>query len=458
MIWRENRENAYCEITPAILSLKEQWEKKNYIDPQLYKEYNVKRGLRNEDGRGVLTGLTRVAEIQSYTVAEDEHITPTDGILYYRGIDVRDMVRGSAKRGHFAFEEAAYLLLFGELPNEAQLQDFCGQLASYRTLPTNFFRDVIMKNPPRDLMNTMQRGILTLFCYDDKPNDIGLENVLRQCLQLMSNMPVLAIYAYQAWRYSQGESLFIHVPQPELSTAENFLRMLREDRSYTPLEARTLDVALVLHADHGGGNNSTFTNHVVTSSGTDTYSAIAAAMASLKGPRHGGANNKVMAMMDDIKENVANWDDESCVADYLTRMLNKEAFDRSGLIYGLGHAVYTKTDPRCEVFREYVHHLAAEKGREEELKLYANVERIGKELLMQRQNKKVLSTNIDFYSGFVYEMLGLPMELYTPLFAVARIAGWSAHRMEELSAGGKLIRPRYECVEEHRSYTPMAQR
>ena len=458
MIWRENRENAYCEITPAILSLKEQWEKKNYIDPQLYKEYNVKRGLRNEDGRGVLTGLTRVAEIQSYTVAEDEHITPTDGILYYRGIDVRDMVRGSAKRGHFAFEEAAYLLLFGELPNEAQLQDFCGQLASYRTLPTNFFRDVIMKNPPRDLMNTMQRGILTLFCYDDKPNDIGLENVLRQCLQLMSNMPVLAIYAYQAWRYSQGESLFIHVPQPELSTAENFLRMLREDRGYTPLEARTLDVALVLHADHGGGNNSTFTNHVVTSSGTDTYSAIAAAMASLKGPRHGGANNKVMAMMDDIKENVANWDDEGCVADYLTRMLNKEAFDRSGLIYGLGHAVYTKTDPRCEVFREYVHHLAAEKGREEELKLYANVERIGKELLMQRQNKKVLSTNIDFYSGFVYEMLGLPMELYTPLFAVARIAGWSAHRMEELSAGGKLIRPRYECVEEHRSYTPMAQR
>ena len=455
MIWRENRENAYCEITPAILSLKEQWEKKNYIDPQLYKEYNVKRGLRNEDGRGVLTGLTRVAEIQSYTVAADEHITPADGVLYYRGIDVRDMVRGSAKRGHFAFEEAAYLLLFGELPNEAQLQDFCGQLASYWTLPTNFFRDVIMKNPPRDLMNTMQRGILTLFCYDDKPNDIGLENVLRQCLQLMSNMPVLAIYAYQAWRYSQGESLFIHVPKPELSTAENFLRMLREDRSYTPLEARTLDVALVLHADHGGGNNSTFTNHVVTSSGTDTYSAIAAAMASLKGPRHGGANNKVMAMMDDIKENVANWDDEGCVADYLTRMLNKEAFDRSGLIYGLGHAVYTKTDPRCEVFRDYVHHLAAEKGREEELKLYANVERIGKELLMQRQNKKVLSTNIDFYSGFVYEMLGLPMELYTPLFAVARIAGWSAHRMEELSAGGKLIRPRYECVEEHRSYTPM---
>ena len=462
MIWKENRENAYCEITPAILSLKEQWEKKNYIDPKLYKEYNVKRGLRNEDGRGVLTGLTRVAEIQSYNVymdaADREHIAPSDGILYYRGIDCREIVKGSTKRGRFAFEEAAYLLLFGELPTMEQLQDFCVQLASYRTLPTNFFRDVILKNPPQDLMNTMQRAILTLFCYDDKPNDIGLENVLRQCLQLMSNMPVLAIYAYQAWRYSQGESLFIHVPLPELSTAENFLRMLREDRSYTELEARTLDVALVLHADHGGGNNSTFTNHVVTSSGTDTYSAIAAAMASLKGPRHGGANSKVMAMMSDIKTHVRDWADEDCVADYLTRILNKDAFDGSGLIYGLGHAVYTKTDPRCEVFRDYVTRLANEKHRERELALYSSVERIGKQLLMERQHKSVLSTNIDFYSGFVYEMLGLPMELYTPMFAVARISGWSAHRMEELSGGGKLIRPRYECVEEHRSYTPMERR
>ncbi len=461
MIWKENRENAYCEITPAILALKEQWEKKNFIDPRLYKEYNVKRGLRDEDGRGVLTGLTRVAEIQSYNVTDDsqgEHISPADGILYYRGIDVRDIVRGSAQRKRFAFEEAAYLLLFGELPTPDQLQDFCVQLASYRTLPTNFFRDVIMKNPPRDLMNTMQRGILTLFCYDDKPNDIGLENVLRQCLQLTSNMPVLAIYAYQAWRYSQGESLFIHVPQPELSTAENFLRMLREDRGYTELEARVLDVALVLHADHGGGNNSTFTNHVVTSSGTDTYSAIAAAMSSLKGPRHGGANSKVMAMMDDIKTHVKNWDDTGSVADYLTKMLNKEAYDRSGLIYGLGHAVYTRTDPRCEVFRDYVTHLAQEKHREAELTLYKNVEEVGKALLMERQHKTALSTNIDFYSGFVYEMLGLPMELYTPLFAVARIAGWSAHRMEELTSGGKLIRPRYECVEEHRSYLPMDNR
>ena len=460
MIWNENRENQYCEITPALLALKEQWEKKNYIDPRLYKEYNVKRGLRDEDGRGVLTGLTRVAEIQSYQVVsgpDGEHILPAEGVLYYRGIDTRDLVRGSVGR-RFAFEEAAYLLLFGELPNAEQLQDFCVQLASYRTLPTNFFRDVILKAPPRDLMNTMQRGILTLFCYDDKPNDITLENVLRQCLQLTANMPVLAIYAYQAWRYNQGESLFIHMPQPELSTAENFLRMLREDRGYTELEARVLDVALVLHADHGGGNNSTFTNHVVTSSGTDTYSAIAAAMASLKGPRHGGANNKVMGMMDDIKLHVHHWDDRDEIRAYLTDILDKKAYDRSGLIYGLGHAVYTQSDPRCEVFRNYVTRLAAEKHLDGEMTLYANVEQIGKELLMERQHTSVLSTNIDFYSGFVYEMLGLPMELYTPLFAVARIAGWSAHRMEELSSGGKLIRPRYECVEEPRSYIPMEKR
>ena len=451
-------ENTYSAITPAILSLKEQWEKKNYIDPRLYKEYNVKRGLRNEDGRGVLTGLTRVAEIESYKVRGGrghEVISPVDGVLYYRGIDCRKIVRGSHR---FAFEEAAYLLLFGELPTPAQLEDFAGQLASYRPLPTNFFRDVIMKAPTGDLMNTMQRGILTLFCYDDNPNDIGLENVLRQSLQLISNMPVLAIYAYQAFRYVQGESLFIHAPSPELSTAENFLRLLREDRNYTELEARVLDVALVLHADHGGGNNSTFTNHVVTSSGTDTYSAIAAAMASLKGPRHGGANSKVVMMMNFIKNDVKDWDDQEQVRDCLTRILDKNAFDGSGLIYGLGHAVYTKSDPRCEVFREFVTRLATEKGREKELRLYAAVENIGKELLMKRRNKTAISTNIDFYSGFVYEMLGLPAELYTPLFAIARIAGWSAHRMEELSVGGKLIRPRYECVEEHRSYVPMENR
>ena len=433
MIWKEIRENAYCEITPAIMALKEQWEKENYIDPQLYKDYNVKRGLRNEDGRGVLTGLTRVAEIQSYTVTEDEHIRPADGVLYYRGIDCREVVRGSESRGRYAFEETAYLLLFGQLPDQAQLDAFCDQLASYRTLPTNFFRDIIMKAPPQDLMNTMQRAVLTLACYDDKPNDIGLENVLRQSLQLLSNMPVLAIYAYQAWRYTQGESLFIHVPQPELSTAENFLRMLREDRSYTELEARVLDVALVLHADHGGGNNSTFTNHVVTSSGTDTYSAIAAAMASLKGPRHGGANAKVMSMMDDIKAHVPDWRSREQVADYLTRILDKEAFDGSGLIYGLGHAVYTRSDPRCEVFRYYVKRLAAEKGRDLDLALYENVEREGKRLLVARQGREAISTNIDFYSGLVYEMLGLPQELVamTPyVFTVVGLAIYAASTLK----------------------------
>ena len=452
MVWKENRENAYCEITPAILALKEQWEKKNYIDPKLYKEYNVKRGLRDEDGRGVLTGLTRVGEIQSYSVEQGEHIHPEDGMLYYRGIDCRELVKGSVGR-RFAFEETAYLLLFGELPTAAQLKDFCEQLASYRTLPTNFFRDVIMKAPPRDLMNTMQRGILTLFCYDDKPNDIGLENVLRQCLQLMSNMPVLAIYAYQAWRFSQGESLFIHVPQPDLSTAENFLRMLREDCSYTELEARTLDVALILHADNGGGNNSTFTNHVVTSSGTDTYSAIAAALGSLKGPKHGGANIKVVKMFEDIKEHVKDWNDDEELTAYLRKLLHKEAFDKAGLIYGMGHAVYSLSDPRAKIMARFVEGLSKEKGRTDEYQLYANVERLATQLIAQeRKIYKGVSANVDFYSGFIYSMLDLPMELYTPIFAIARIAGWSAHRMEELIGGGKIIRPAYMAVQPHRDF------
>ena len=458
MVWKENRENAYCEITPAILALKEQWEKKNYIDPKLYKEYNVKRGLRDEDGRGVLTGLTRVGEIQSYSVTEGEHIVPQDGMLYYRGIDCRELVKGSEGR-RFAFEETAYLLLFGELPTAAQLEAFCRQLASYRTLPTNFFRDVIMKAPPRDLMNTMQRGILTLFCYDDKPNDIGLENVLRQCLQLMSNMPVLAIYAYQAWRFSQGESLFIHVPKPELSTAENFLRMLREDCGYTDLEARTLDVALILHADNGGGNNSTFTNHVVTSSGTDTYSTMAAAMASLKGPKHGGANIKVTQMFEDMKEHLSDWEDRDAVRKYLEDLLDKKAFDKKGLIYGMGHAIYSVSDPRAEVFKAYVETLAREKGRMKDYALYSMVERLAPEVIAEeRRIYKGVSANVDFYSGFVYSMLDLPLELYTPMFAVARIVGWSAHRMEELINADKIIRPAYKNVLEPAVYVPLNER
>ena len=452
------RNNSYCAITPEILALEEVRKKHARIDPELYVKYNVKRGLRDQKtGRGVLTSLTQISQVVAYDVDDQGRTIPQEGSLFYRGLNVKDLTDGFLSEGRLGFEESAYLLIFGELPTAAQLKAFRELLAGYRTLPSNFVRDVIMKAPTADMMNTLARAVLTLYCYDDKANDIDLPNVLRQCLQLTANLPLLAIYSYQAYRQTRGDSLILHPAQPELSTAENILALLRPDKSFTPLEARVLDLVMVLHLDHGS-NNSTFTNHVVTSSGTDTYSAIAAAMASLKGPRHGGANNKVMAMMDDIKENVRDWNDEGCVADYLTRMLNKEAFDRSGLIYGLGHAVYTKTDPRCEVFRDYVNHLAVEKGREAELALYANVERIGKQLLMERQHKSVLSTNIDFYSGFVYEMLGLPMELYTPLFAVARIAGWSAHRMEELSVGGKLIRPRYECVEEHRSYTPMENR
>ncbi|WP_312280464.1 citrate synthase [Oscillibacter sp.] len=457
MIWSEKGENVYSQITPKIRALEEQWEKKNYIDPGLYRKYNVRRGLRDENGQGVLTGLTRVGEIQSYSVDQGGKLLPEDGVLYYRGIDCRELVRGSEGR-RLAFEESAYLLLFGELPTEVQLRDFCVQLATYRTLPSNFLRDVILKAPPQDLMNSMQRAVLTLFCYDDQPNDISLGNVLRQSLQMVAIMPLLAIYAYQAYRFNKGEGLFIHEPRPELSTAENFLRMLRQDGRYTDLEARVLDVALVLHADNGGGNNSTFTNHVVTSSGTDTYSAIAASMAALKGPRHGGANSKVMEMMADIKSHVRNWNDDGELENYLERILNGEVFDGRGLLYGLGHAVYTRTDPRCEVFRDYVKTLSTEKERGEELDLYERVERLGKGLLSMRRGKDAISTNIDFYSGFVFEMLGLPKELYTPLFAVARISGWSAHRMEELSGGGKLIRPRYECVEEHRAYTPAAER
>ena len=447
----------YCDITPEIMALAQLAQQNSSIDPDDYVRYDVKRGLRDLNGKGVLAGLTEISDIVAKKMVNGEEI-PCDGKLYYRGIDVEQLVKGALEDKRYGFEETAYLLLLGHLPNEAELTSFRDQLSYYRSLPTNFVRDIILKAPSQDIMNSLARSVLNLASYDDRCDDISLPNVMRQCVQLIALFPMLSVYGYQAYNYREGSSLYIHAPKQELSTAENILSLLRPDSSYSFWEAHVLDVCLTLHADHGGGNNSTFTTHVVTSSGTDTYSAIAASMASLKGPRHGGANSKVMAMMDDVKEHVRDWNDEGCVADYLTRILNKDAFDRSGLIYGLGHAVYTKTDPRCEVFRAYVNHLAAEKGREDELALYANVEKIGKQLLMERQHKSVLSTNIDFYSGFVYEMLGLPKELYTPLFAVARIAGWSAHRMEELSVGGKLIRPRYECVEEHRPYTSMDRR
>lgn len=450
--------SVYSEIRPEIKSLSRLCVENSRIDPELYTRFDVKRGLRDLNGKGVLTGLTNISEIVS-TKNVDGKSVPCEGKLYFRGYDVEELIRRQPKEDNFGYERIAYLLLFGDYPDGQQLTEFCSLLSFYRTLPTSFVRDIIMKAPSGDMMNTLARSVLTLYSYDEDAEDISIPNVLRQCMQLIALFPLLSVYGYQAYRhYHDGQSLFIHQPDPALSTAENILRILRPDCRYTALEAKVLDIALILHADHGGGNNSTFTTHVVTSSGTDTYSAIAAAMASLKGPRHGGANSKVMDMMADIKAHVEDWGDQGAVEAYLTRILDKDAFDGSGLIYGLGHAVYTRSDPRCEVFRSYVQQLAAEKDRGADLALYESVERIGKRLLMERRGKKAISTNIDFYSGLVYEMLGLPMELYTPLFAVARIAGWSAHRMEELSAGGKLIRPRYECVEAHRPYVPMEER
>jgi citrate synthase len=370
------------------------------------------------------------------------------------------LVNGFAKEGRFGFEETTYLLLFGELPTEQELKEFNGLLTRYRSLPTNFVRDIIMKAPSHDMMNTLSRSVLTLYPYDDKGDDISLPNVLRQCLQLIAIFPLLSVYGYHSYRhYHKGESLYIHTPLPELSTAENFLRLLRPDKKYTSLEAKVLDIALVLHAEHGGGNNSTFTTHVVTSSGTDTYSAIAAAICSLKGPKHGGANIKVVQMFEDLKKNVDDWKDQDKIAHYLRKLLNKEAFDRSGLIYGMGHAVYSLSDPRSEILKEYVKTLSLEKGKEDEYNLYSLVEEIAPKVIAEKRRIfKGVSANVDFYSGFLYDMLDLPVELYTPIFAVARIAGWSAHRMEELINAGKIIRPAYKSVASRKEYVPIAER
>lgn len=455
----EKNNNKYCEITPEILQLTELCRKNNVIDPALYGKYDVKRGLRDLNGKGVLTGLTEISEIRAYRKTENGS-EPCEGKLYYRGIDIEQFVRGFVKEKRFGFEEAAYLLIFGELPTAEELKSFTALLAGYRTLPTNFVRDVIMKAPTPDMMNTLARSVLTLYAYDDKANDISVPNVLRQCLQLISNFPVLSVYGYQAYsHYHEGQSLFIHTPRPELSTAENILYMLRPDSSYTEMEARILDVALVLHAEHGGGNNSTFTTRVVTSSGTDTYSTVAAALASLKGPRHGGANIKVIQMVEDMKRAVSDWKDEEEVKNYLRALLHKEAFDRAGLIYGMGHAVYSLSDPRANIFRIFVRKLSEEKHMMEEFYLYSMVERLAPQVIAEeRKIYKGVSANVDFYSGFVYRMLNLPLELYTPIFAVARIAGWSAHRLEELIGDSKIIRPSYESVAKHRKYVPLSER
>lgn len=452
-------ERNYSEITPEIIKLAGLCSENSKVNPELYSKYEVKRGLRDINGKGVLAGLTDISEIRSYTLV-DSDVVPCEGKLFYRGVDIEDIVKGFIKEKRFGYEESVYLLLFGKLPTNTQLEDLNQLLAEYRTLPTSFVRDIIMKAPSSDMMNTLARSVLTLYSYDEKANDTSVPNVLRQCLQLIALFPMLSVYGYQAYsHYHDGKSLFIHAPKQELSTAENILHILRPNGKYTELEATILDIALVLHAEHGGGNNSTFVTHVVTSSGTDTYSAIAASLGSLKGPKHGGANIKVVQMFEDMKQKLKDWEDEEEVKQYLRDLLNKNAFDKAGLIYGMGHAVYSISDPRANIFKEYVKSLSVEKGLGKEFGLYAMVERLAPEIIAQeRKIYKGVSANVDFYSGFVYNMLGLPLELYTPIFAIARIAGWSAHRLEELINEGKIIRPAYKSVAKHSKYKPLKDR
>lgn len=424
--------------------------KNDSIDFRLYEEYGVNRGLRDEHGKGVLTGLTKISKIVSSKNIDGKKLS-CDGELWYRGYRVEELI-DSLGPEELGFEKIAYLLLMGELPSEQEEKDFKEIIGKCRSLPTNFTRDVIMKAPSEDIMNSMTRSILTLASYDKNAKDISVENSLRQCIQLISEFPLLAVYGYNAYNhYEKNQSMFIHNPDPNLSTAENLLMMMRPDQKYTPVEAKVLDTALILHIEHGGGNNSTFTTRVVTSSGSDTYSTIAAAMSSLKGPKHGGANIKVMEMMEDIRAHVKDYSDQEEVKNYLEKILNKEAFDKKGLVYGMGHAVYSLSDPRERVFKYYVEQLAKEKGREEDLTLYENVEKIAPQLIIQKRHiYKGVSPNVDFYSGFVYDMLEIPQELYTAIFAVARIVGWSAHRIEELICADKIIRPAYMSVMEER--------
>lgn len=456
----EEKINDYSRVSDEIKGLSDLCLENLRIDTDLYTKYEVKRGLRDINGKGVLAGLTDVSKIQSYVV-EDNDMIPCEGKLYYQGVDVEDIVAGFIKEKRFGYEETVYLLLFGKLPNDQELKSITQILSDYRmSLPTDFVRDIILKAPSKDMMNTLQRSILTLYAYDDKADDTSIPNVLRQCLQLIAVVPLLSVYGYQAYsHYHDGNSLFIHSPRPDLSTAENFLHVLRPDSKYSELEAKILDLALVLHAEHGGGNNSTFTTHVVTSSGTDTYSSMAASLGSLKGPKHGGANIKVTRMFEDMKEQITDWNDEEEIKLYLKKLLNKEAFDRAGLIYGMGHAVYSISDPRAKVFKSFVEKLSVEKGYEKEYQLYTNVEKLAPEVIAEeRKIYKGVSANVDFYSGFVYQMLGLPTELFTPLFAVARTAGWSAHRIEELINQGKIIRPAYKAVKIKQDYVPMDER
>lgn len=449
----------YSKVTPEQEALAAICLANSQIDRADYARHNVKRGLRDMDGTGVVAGLTEISEIISSKTVNGV-CTPCPGELYYRGYAIEDLAGGFLNSGRFGFEETAYLLMFGQLPTQSQLDQFNQQLAFYRSLPTNFVRDVILKAPSADMMNTLARCVLTMASYDDYPDDISLPNVIRQCIDLIAIFPLISVYAYQAYNYyKNGQSLYIHIPRPDLSTAENILTLLRPDEKYTPLEARILDLCLVLHAEHGGGNNSTFTTHVVTSSGTDTYSSMAAALASLKGPRHGGANIKVVRMFDDMKATLPDWTDEDAIKDYLNGLLAGERFDHSGLIYGMGHAVYSVSDPRAAILRSFVERLSEEKGLHEEYALYSAVERLAPKVIAEKRKiYKGVSANVDFYSGFVYRMLNLPPELFTPIFAVARVAGWSAHRMEELINMGKIIRPAYIAVQPKRTYQPIENR
>ena len=427
--------------------------------PEMFDKYEVQRGLRDKNGNGVVTGLTNVSRIDAFQMVDGVK-TPCEGKLWYRGYDCIELVKGFRETG-FGFEEISYLLLFGKLPDAKALKQFREILAANRTLPTNFTRDVIMKAPSNDIMNSLTRSVLTLASYDRNCSDTTIENVLRQCMSLIGVFPMLAVYAYHAYNhYQNDESMYIHRPSKKLSTAENLLMMLRPDKEYTELEAKVLDIALVLHMEHGGGNNSTFTTRVVTSSGSDTYSVIAAALSSLKGPKHGGANIKVVEMMRDIESNVSDWADEDAVRAYLKKILNREAFDRKGLIYGMGHAVYSLSDPRAQVFKGFVEMLASAKGRQKDFALYSMIERMAPQVIAEKARiYKGVSANVDFYSGFVYSMLEIPLEMFTPIFAIARIVGWSAHRIEELINMDKIIRPAYKSVmQKQEEYIPMENR
>ncbi len=450
---------SYSAITPYIAEMAELSCNNNRIEPAMYAEHRVNRGLRDMNGNGVVTGLTEVSKIKAKEVDENGNAVPCEGQLCYRGIDVRDLVNGFRSDDRFGFEETVYLLLFSELPNTQQLKRFSKELSDYRSLPKSFVRDMILKAPGKDMMNILSRSVLALYAYDDNPDDISIPNVLRQSMQMIAMFPLLAVYGYQSYiHYHRGKDLHIRLPKPEFSTAENLLHLLRKDGEFSDLEAKILDLAMVLHAEHGGGNNSTFTTHVVTSSGTDTYSAIAAALGSLKGPRHGGANIKVVKMFEDMKKHV-NVKKTGEIEDYLVKLLDKQAFDNAGLIYGMGHAVYSLSDPRSDILKECAKMLSTEKGRAEEYALYEKVAKLAPEIIAEKRRMyKGVSANVDFYSGLIYKMLNIPNELYTPIFAVSRIAGWSAHRIEEIQNAGKIIRPAYIAVKNDRDYVQLKQR